>query len=504
MRVRDVVGWLLAPAILAAMIALNPLNRPTYLMGDFRAFYCAGAVIAQNANPYLEEPLRGCEREAGPPREPRFLEAVALPAPLPPYALLLFVPFALLPFPVAAALYGALLIGAMSAATVLFARVTGASSVLLNVIFAAITASVTYYVGQPVPLVLLALAGAALFVRDRCWTAAGACAVAASIEPHVALPAIAAMLVALPRTRVPIFAGGVVLGLAGVLAVGLPTSIEYVRDVVPAHALANAYEWQFSLTSLLTSFGVAAPVAIRWGEVMFAAMVTAGVVVARRLRAMTGDAAVLVIVPPAFAVFGGVHVHFQQLAVAFPAIVYVLVRYPQIRTLAASGLALAMIPWNVMGASLLAGVSPLLVGAFGALTVGRRAGLVLAAAAACIGFSLLAFALTGLGPATIDFVAKTYPPDSLAELSWGDFSHAALMRPSLMMQWLRLPTLAGLACGLLAIVRVAYGERSAASAGGASNESGGGYAGAAHVRETATVKTAGRRGRPAATSTLTS
>ena len=466
MRGANIVAWLLGPAILAALIALNPLDRPTYLMGDFRAFYCAGSVIAQNANPYLEEPLRGCEREAGPPSEPAFLKPVALPAPLPPYALLLFVPFALLPFPVAAALYGALLIAAMVAATALFARVTGASSVLLNVVFAAITATVTYYVGQPVPLVFLAIAAAALFARNACWSAAGACAVAASIEPHVALPAIVAMLVALPRTRVPILIGGVVLALAGVLAVGVPASIAYVRDVVPAHALANAYEWQFSLTSVLTSLGVAAPLAIRCGELMFAAMITLGVVVARRLRAMTGDAAVLVIVPPAFAVFGGVHVHFQQLAVAFPAIVYVLVRYPHVRTLAASGLALAMIPWNVMGSTVLAGLSPLLVGTFGALALGRRAGLAFAVSAACIGFSLLALALGGLGPPHVDFVAKSYPPDSLAELSWGDFSRAALMRPSLMMQWLRLPTLFGLACGLLAIVRVAYGERSTASSPG--------------------------------------
>lgn len=462
-RGANIVAWLLGPAILAALIALNPLDRPTYVMGDFRAFYCAGSVMAQNANPYLEEPLRGCEREAGPPYEPAFLRPVALPAPLPPYALLLFAPFALLPFPVAAVLYGALLIAAMAAATALFARVTGASSLLLNVVFAAITATVTYYVGQPVPLVFLAIAAAALFARNACWSAAGACAVAASIEPHVALPAIVAMLVALPRTRVPIVIGGLVLALAGVLAVGLPTSIAYVRDVVPAHALANAYEWQFSLTSVLTSLGVGAPLAIRCGELMFAAMVALGVVVARRLRALTGDAAVLVIVPPAFAVFGGVHVHFQQLAVAFPAIVYVLVRYPDVRTLAASGLALAMIPWNVMGSTVLAGLSPLLAGTFGALTVGRRAGLVFAVSAACIGFSLLALALTGLGPPHVDFVAKPYPPDSLAELSWGDFSRAALMRPSLMMQWLRLPTLAGLACGLLAIVRVAYGERSAAN-----------------------------------------
>ena len=132
------LAWLLAPAILAALIALNPLSRPTYVMGDFRAFYCAGAAIAQHANPYLEEPLRGCERDAGPPFEPAFLRPVALPAPLPPYALTLFVPFASLPFPLAAVLYGLLLIAAMTAATALLARVTGASSVLLNVAFAAI------------------------------------------------------------------------------------------------------------------------------------------------------------------------------------------------------------------------------------------------------------------------------------------------------------------------------------------------------------------------------
>jgi glycosyl transferase family 87 len=451
-------AWLLAPAILAAMIALNPLNRPTYVMGDFRAFYCAGAAIAQHANPYLEEPLRGCERAAGPPAEPAFLRPVAVPAPLPPYALALFVPFARLPFPIAAVLYELLLIAAMTGAVASYARVTGVPSVVLNVAFAAITATVTYYVGQPVPLVFLALAAAALFARAGRWWAAGACAVAASIEPHVALPALAGMLVALPRTRLPIVVCSAALAITGVLAVGLPASVAYVRDVVPAHALANAFEWQFSLTSLLTSLGVAAPFAIRCGELMFAAMVALGVAVALRLRKLTGDAAAIVLIPPAFAVFGGVHVHFQQLAIAFPAILYVYARYPHVRTLAASGLALAMIPWNVMSSSVLAGLSPVLAGTFGWLTLGRRAGLVLSAAAALIGFSLLAFALAGLGPPPAHFVAHAYPPGALAEASWGDFSRSTLMRPSLMMQWLRLPTLLGIACGLAAIVRVAYGD----------------------------------------------
>jgi hypothetical protein len=450
--------WFLGPAILAAMIALNPLDQPTYLMGDFRAFYCAGSAIAHGANPYLEEPLRSCEATAGPPAEPESLRPVALPAPLPPYALLLFVPFALLPFPLAAACYGALLIASMTVAVVLLQRVTGASSAVLNIALAAITATVTYYVGQPVPFVFAALAGAAVLVRNGRWVAASACVAAASIEPHVALAAIVGMFAFFPRARLALMLCGAGLAAASVAAVGFPTCVAYVRDVVPAHALANAYEWQFSLTSLLTSLGVAVSAAIRWGELMFAAMLVLGVVVANRLRVMTGDPAVMVIVPPAFALFGGVHVHFQQIAVAFPAILYVAVRYPRVRALASSGLAFAMIPWNVVGASMLTGLAPLLVGGFGALMLSRRAGLVFAVGAACVVLSVIGLAIAGLGPAPVHFVPYAYPPGSLAELSWGDFSRASLMRPSVMMQWLRLPTLAGLACGLLAIGAVAFGE----------------------------------------------
>lgn len=452
------VAWLLAPAILAVMIALNPLNRPTYLMGDFRAFYCAGSVVTHGANPYLEEPLRSCEAAAGPPAEPAFLQPVALPAPLPPYALLLFVPFAWLPFPLAALVYGAILIAAMTAAVALFARLSGASTLWLNLAFAAITATVTYYVGQPVPIVFLALAGAALSLRHGRWVGAAACAAAASIEPHLALPALAGMLLAMPRTRLPVLAFGCILALASVAAVGPQTSIAYLRDVVPAHALANAYEWQFSLTSILTSLGMAASPAVHWGELMYAMTVTIGVAAAYRLWRATGDRAVLIIVPPAFAVFGGVHVHFQQLAVAFPAMLYVYARYPRIRTAAATGITLAMIPWNVISSSLLTGFTPILVGGFAAVTLGQRRGLVLTVIAAFIAMSLLILAVAGFGPPVAHFVAPRFPADSLAETSWGEFSRAVLARPSPLMQWLRLPTLVGLAMGLFAIGRAAFGE----------------------------------------------
>lgn len=450
-----VAGWVAAPLLLLAMVALFGFRDPTYIAGDFRAFYCAGAAIAQGADPYRQQPLQRCEATAGPPAEPAFLRGVAVPAPLPPHALLPFVPLSRLPFPLAAALFTALALAASAASVLLFARATGATTLELNLAFAAIAGTVTLYIGQPVPFVLLALGGAALLARQGRWWAASACAVAATIEPHLALPVLLATAIGLPAMRLPlaVWLGGA--AAAGIATLGLPVTLEYVRAVLPSHALANAYEWQYSLTSLLTSAGVDAPAAIRLGEAMFAAMLAAGVAVGLRLRRLTGDAAALVIVPPAFAVFGGVHVHVQQIAIAFPAALFVCARFPRLRALATTGVALAMIPWNVVGGGVLAGAVPLLVGAFAAERIGRRAGLALATASGGIVLSVLVLALAGFGPAEAHVVAGAYPPDALAEASWGDFSRAALMRSSLLTQWLRVPIFAGLACVLLALTGAA-------------------------------------------------
>jgi hypothetical protein len=441
----------------AATALLYATHGPSYLMGDFRAFYCAGSAIAQRADPYLEEPLRSCEEAAAPPAEPAFLRGVAIPAPLPPYALAAFVPLSRLPFALAAGLYVAALLAAMSAAVAAFSRVTGASSLVLNVAFAAITATVTYYVGQPVPFVFAALGAAALCLREERFWAAGACAAAAMIEPQIGLPALLAMLVAIPRSRAAIALVSLLLAAAGVLAVGTSVFAAYAVRVLPAHALANAYEWQFSLTSVLTSLGVGAPLAVRLGEAMFALMTALGIAVAVRLMRVMRDPAPIVLVPPAFAVFGGVHVHFQQLAIAFPAIAYVLVAFPRVQTLAGAGLAFAMIPWNLMTGPFFAGIAPLIVGTFCMLTIGRRAGVALAASAAAMCCSAVGLAYLGLGPSPAHLIPHGYPPGALAEASWGDFSRAALMRPSFLMQWLRVPTLAGLGCGLAAIAWSARG-----------------------------------------------
>ncbi len=437
------------------LVAMIVVTGPANLMGDFRAFYCAGDAIAQRANPYLEEPLHSCEERSHPPARPANFPSVTLPAPLPPGILVAFVPLARLPFAVACTVYGLLLIAAMIATVRLYARATGVSSVLLNLAFAAITATQMYFLGQPEPLVLLALAAAAVLVQRQRWVAASACAVAACIEPHLALPVLLAMLVALPRTRLPIILFSALLAVAGIAGVGLATSISYVLDVIPAHAFSNAYEWQFSLTSILTSAGVGASAAVRLGEAMYAGMTALGIAVAWRMQRASGNRAALVLLPPAFAVFGGVHIHFAQLAVAFPAFLMVYARYPRQRNLAATAVTLVMIPWNVVSASVMTGFTPLLVGWFARATMGARRGLVLTALAALIAVSVLALARTGFGPGETHFVARSYPPGALAESSWGDFSRSELARPSLLLQWLRVPVLAGLALGLVAVTRAA-------------------------------------------------
>ncbi len=452
-RVAVIAACLVGPALFAITVAVT---GPANLLGDFRAFYCAGNAVAHGANPYLEQPLHACEQRAQPPRVPDWLRDTTVPAPLPPPALLAFAPLAALPFPIAGALFEALALAAMCGAVALFSRTVGVSTTLLNLAFAGITATQTYLLGQPVPFVLLAVAAAALFARRGQWIATAACVAASIGEPAIALPIALATFVLLPRMRIPLVAAGVLLALASAAAVGWATSVAYVRDVIPAHAIANAYEWQFSLTSMLTSAGMPAPAAVRYGEAMFAVMTVAGIAIAARVWRATGDRAALVLLPPAFAAFGGVHVHAQQIVVALPAILYVYARYPRVRALAATGATFAMIPWNFLAASVLAGVTPLLVGWFARLTLGARRGVILAALSAFMSLALLALVLAGFGPAVTTFVPHTYPADALAEASWADFSRAELARTSLVMQWLRVPVLGGLALGLAAIVRAAF------------------------------------------------
>jgi hypothetical protein len=104
----------------------------------------------------------------------------------------------------------------------------------------------------------------------------------------------------------------------------------------------------------------------------------------------------------------------------------------------------------------MAGCFPVLVGAFAGATLDRRRGLLLTAIAAGIALSLVAGALLGFGPADAHYAAQASAPDALAETSWGPFSQQVLSKSSFLMEWLRVPTVAGLALGLCSITSAAF------------------------------------------------
>src|ERR1700688_3993719 len=60
---------------------------------DYRAFACAGAIVGTGGDPYRAEPVRTCEHRRGLLAGRSDLTLLAVPAPLPGYAL---APFALL------------------------------------------------------------------------------------------------------------------------------------------------------------------------------------------------------------------------------------------------------------------------------------------------------------------------------------------------------------------------------------------------------------------------
>ena len=173
------------------MLAQSRDPRRTFAAGDFAAFYCGATVVRERADPYRAAPLEACERARTVAPGTEALPDGVDPAPVPGYVLALFVPFSLLPFPVAAVVWYALLIAAVVATVELLHALTAFPRAVLAaaVLGTGVVSSVTY--GQLSPLAALGIAAAALSLsRDRPRRAALACALVL-LQPQVAHGAVA-------------------------------------------------------------------------------------------------------------------------------------------------------------------------------------------------------------------------------------------------------------------------------------------------------------------------
>jgi hypothetical protein len=426
-----------------------PSLRPGGLLRDFNAFYCAGHVLAAGADPYRAEPLGACERIARPAPLLATDPGWVMPAPLPPYALWPFRALAELPYEAAALLWTAFGILAVAVAVVAMRRLTGLPLAPLVAVFALGDGYASLCLGQVAPFAVAAIAVAALLLaRNRDELAACAAGVA-MLEPHIGLPVCASLFVWRSRTRLPLLAIGALCAGASLAAVGIPTSLEYLRDVLPAHAASEiANEKQFSLTYALHRLAVPDAIALRAGEVWYLAAVVAGISAAGRLAQRYCNAAVIAVVPPALAVLGGPFVHVVQIAAALPAAL-VLYPYaaPRAQRLLGWALVALAIPWvQFANLGLIFVALAALAAAFLARTfIDARPATALTAAVAAIAFLMVAIASVHTIPDASAALAAHYDPTALAETSWTLYVRTIGTANAGAFDFAKIPTVAALA-----------------------------------------------------------
>ncbi len=324
LRVRGVLLTLLCVLTIGAAYGhLRGYAHRSFVPLDLRAFYCAGRVVRQRADPYLVQPLLACEQQVrGDDSEPAV--GYVMPAPLPPYALAPLAALAGLTPHGATLLFGALLLLATLVIAYCLARMSALPpAVALAVAFIGITYEASG-IGQIAPFAIAALAGSALLLRLDRPRLAALCACLALIQPQFGLPAALALFAFVPRARLVLLAGAVLAALVSVACVGLHGVLEY-PSVLAAQARSEVGSpSQYSLTWLVHSLGAGTSLALALGSAWYAGLVAWSLVLLARERAAATASGAIVLVPAAFAVFGGTFVHVHQIAVALLAAVVLL------------------------------------------------------------------------------------------------------------------------------------------------------------------------------------
>ena len=431
------------PVILAALVVFGVLALAVSFLhgryaespsiGAFRAFYCGGQAVAMGRDPYLVEPLRSCEQSVFSPVAAR---GVAEPAPLPPFALAPFALLAMLPFGLALAVYVAALAAATSTAIWSLQKITGYSITFLAaaLVWSDLYRNVAF--GEIPPLVIGILCLSAYLLESGKVRAAALVASAALIEPHVAVASLAALFVVQRRARIPLILAGAGLALVSVVAVGVPVSVEYLARVLPVHAASEvSANDQYSLTWLLHQFHVDDGAALALGSLSYVLMTIAGIVLARRLAAHYARPALVVLVPPVFAMVGGNFIHDIQLPIALPAAIVLFSVVPaRLKPFVLASTGMLAVSWLYAGRipSVLQTVIVGVLVAMAPLVFPSRARRYRTLAAACVAyFGVVMLMGTLPRPAVSRSSAPVFlgPPTEIASERWGRYVRSTSGRP---------------------------------------------------------------------------
>ncbi len=411
---------------------------------SFKAFYCAGAAVAQHRDPYRVEPLRTCERQFEPaPMPAGYVE----PAPLPGYALVPFAVLSKLPPRLAAELFAVLsALAAIGAAACIAAIVPASAPAVLLALVPLTLLNVSY--GETAPLALAALCFSAYMLCTGRWWAAGCAAVLAMVQPNVGLTAAIALFLFVRETRLAIALTGGALAALSVAALGVAQNQEYFSAVLPLLAKAEIVASdQYSLSRLLYVAGIPTGAALLLGKVWFVTTAVFGVWAAGML-ARSGRREFLVLLPPAAVLLLGIYLHDIQILIALPAAIAIAVRSPESRRiLAAAAVAMLAAVWTQGARPIILAIDAM--GVFGGLyavlpATSRRVATAAGGAAAAL-IALIVLRHFSPPPNAADIVTSGFNalPDELSPAAWGRYLRAtpALTRPELAPQlaaWLGL------------------------------------------------------------------
>ncbi len=428
---------------------------------DFRAFYCAGRSVLAGRDPYREHPLHECER-ALPAQIASALPAqVTIPAPYPGYVLALFALLAALPFNLAAAVWTFGSCAALGGSIVRIAAVTRLKRRAVGIVLALPAATIALPLGQPTVFVLFGLAMCADSLEARQPMRAALAALVVFLDPQVGLAVAASLALAVPQTRLVLGAGIAALAVFDCIAFGPAREYEYLFAVLPAHALVNVPEFsQFSVSNLLFSAGIAPQTAVTAGNIWYALALVTGTIVGLRLRRRLGAAAV-VFVPVAFAVFGGVHTHLQQLDLALPAFLLVLAtRTVPLQRPVIILTFIAAVPWLICAALPPTYVAVAILGAVLARLMDcRRLSVPLGLSCLLIlgGIAVAVIGSPGSHSAVVSLRAvPAGDANPLAQVAWGKYVRATSTPEQLWYVLAKVPTLLAFCAGLLLMCRVAF------------------------------------------------
>lgn len=390
-------------------------------MGDFKSFYCSARVVLSRGDPYSTAPLSHCESQSAP--APLFVTkpGEVLPAPLPGYVIAAFVPFALLPFPVACALWLLLSIAAIVAGAILFERAGVGNAWTIAVALAILFVADCLPVGELPPIAFAGLALAVWGAREgRAWPLGIGVALTFT-EPQIGIALFVAACALGKRTAFAAIAAAVVLGIVSLLVLGIAGNLEYVRVVLPAHLLSELPSvLQYSLSWMLYRVGVSAGLSILAGRLCWLVMLGVTFAFARSSFARA-QPHIALLAAPAFAVVGGPFLHLDHIALAVPAALWLATTSPSpLRVAASIGLSIPVLYVFSIGDVLFALVplvaAWLATSAYRTPIAGLRAALIAVVALAVIGaISLHA------GTGSLQMPPVQVLPANLPQAAWATY-----------------------------------------------------------------------------------